>query len=221
MTQTNPSELTIVNENVGVGVTRFPKMEEQVARLQKAGLDPTDPQYWVPNALLVASDIFELNVAKQASESAIMLLASVLSHKPGAAQDLNIRLHHTSGLREARLSLRFNAKTPMPKVPTEILKDKVSWIEKTSLPAEEVKALVETFAAATDTRPGQLPSILGLGATLAMLEVLQAMNAQRYGVEIQGLGDGKHSNDLKALINLHDPRNPQPQATKKAPRRKR
>ncbi len=189
--------------DVRLEITRWPKLEEQAQRLQAAGDDPARQDYWHRNALMAAADFLELGRADRVSSNAIMVALSLLTSQP-TPRDLDLTLVHSDGV-EARLAIRFGAQAVLPELAPSQVEGKRLWVETTSVDSAAVEALVEHFANATGSKSGAVQSIVGAGSILALVQAIDSMNAQRYQVSFDGLGDNESKHDAKVLLTLETP----------------
>lgn len=189
--------------DVRLEITRWPKLEEQTQRLQAAGDDPTCVDYWHPNALMAAADFLELGRADRVSSNAIMVALSLLTTQ-ATPRDLDVTLPHSDGV-VARLAVRFGAQAVLPEAAPSSVEGKRLWAEKTSVDPATIQSLVDYFADATESKPGAVQSIVGVGAILALVQALDTMNGQRYEVALNGLGDSEAKHDVKVRLTLEAP----------------
>lgn len=201
--------------DVSVGSLDFPRVKEQMGRLEGQGMDPTHPALWHSNALLAAADLMGLEGGRavKVNNRASLLVASLLTMGNERAEPVNLEVRHADGT-VACLSLGFSPVPDEPvdssvTPPTKKEPGKTGprlWVDLESVEKESIGYLVSAFAEATGTKAGGYVSVMGAGAVLAAIQSLESMNAATARFDFEGLGDESHSFEHVGLrLSLQGP----------------
>lgn len=212
----NQTHASSTHHDVGLQSGKFSRLEEQLERLKKAGVNTLDPSFWYSNALLAAADLMGSHGPRAASvnRNASMLVASLLTLKNDEAKPAVLEIRHSDGTK-ARIFLglsRLDNEDDTPdeaawfkdaSTPTE--KKKRIWVSRDSVVEEDMERLVHTMAAAADSIPGAMVSLVGAGAVLACIQSMETMNAAKATFGFEGLGDDEYEFDFVSLKVVLEP----------------